>query len=179
MRARRAFLCVAAFVLLLLWVLPARAQDEDIEDGAPPPLKIIPRLERSELDTQSDAKDRTKTSLTLMDGHIASIERLTTSRNFDAAFRELGSFEALMDDSVVYLQRRSVEQGRVLDAFKKLEMGLRAFMPRIETVRRELPLRFDTYIRKLMKGLRDARAKAMDPMFSDSVVRVPANDHQL
>jgi hypothetical protein len=82
-------------------------------------------------------------------------------------------FEALMDDSVTYLAKKDNDSNKVLDALRKLEIGLRTFMPRLETIRRLLPLNCDDYVRKLMKNLRDARAKAVDPMFSDNVVKQP------
>ncbi|HEV7699788.1 MAG TPA: hypothetical protein VGO43_06140, partial [Pyrinomonadaceae bacterium] len=158
------FLVWSALLLVTFYSSQVAAQDDD-EIDAPPPLKIIPKNDSSQLSAESDAKDRTRLSLTLMDSHVATVERLATGHEFDLAIRELGSFEALMDDSVGYLEQKDSSKGRTLDAFKRLEMGLRSFMPRIETVRRLLPLRFDTYVRRLMKGLRDARAKAVDPMF--------------
>jgi len=36
-----------------------------------------------------------------------------------------------------------------------------------------VPLRYEDYIRKLIKVLRDARTKATEPLFSDKVVKTP------
>lgn len=147
------------------------AQD-DPPEIAPPPLKIVSKAERSRLDAKiAELKDRTKLSLELMDLRLDAAEKFAGGQQFEAMFAELGSFQALMDDSLDYLNRRHTgSDKKVLDNFKRIEIGLRAFTPRIETIRRELPLRYDDYVRKLMKFVRDARTKATEPLFSDSVV---------
>lgn len=158
-------------LLLILSFVPTVLGQEDDTDAAPPPVKTVPRPEKDELAAEASLKARTTTSLDLMDEHIAAAEKLSTDHNATAAFKELGMFEALMDDSVTYLSKRDTNSNKTLDALRKLEIGLRGFMPRLETIRRLLPLNCDDYVRKLMKNLREARAKAVDPMFSDNVVR--------
>lgn len=170
----RLTLIIFTFCLsLLVFASPAVAQDDDDADAAPPPVKTVPKPEKDGLAAEATLKDRTKISLEFMDGHIAAAEKLSNSHDATAAFKELGMFEALMDDSVTYLAKKDTNSNKVLDALRKLEIGLRAFMPRLETIRRLLPLNCDDYVRKLMKNLREARAKAVDPMFSESVVREP------
>jgi hypothetical protein len=167
---RNVFLLFLALFLLAFFVPALLAQDDDA-DAAPPPIKALPKPEKDELAGEPSLKDRTKISLELMDGHIAAAERLSDQHDPNGAFKQLGIFEALMDDSVGYLVKNDTNSNKTLDALRKLEIGLRAFMPRLETIRRILPLNCDDYVRKLMKNLRDARAKAVDPMFSDSVVK--------
>ncbi len=139
---------------------------------APPPLKIFSKEERSRLDAKvAVIKERTKLSLELMDLRLDAAEKFAGGRQFEAMFTELGGFQALMDDSLDYLNRRDTgSNGKVLDNFKRIEIGLRGFSPRIETIRRELPLRYDDYVRKLMKYVRAARTRATEPFFGDSVV---------
>lgn len=149
---------------------PLAAQD-DPPDTAPPPLKIISKEERQRLDAKDDIKERTNLALQMMNERLGTAEKYTANKNFDAIFRELGFFHALVDDSVTFLEKRDAKNKKVLDAFKKLEIGLRGFMPRLEAVRRELPLRYEDYVRHLMKFVREARVRSIDPMFGDSVVR--------
>ena len=148
------------------------AQDDPTEI-APPPLKIFSKAERSRLDAKiAELKDRTKLSLELMGLRLDAAEKFAGGQQFEAMFAELGGFQALMDDSLDYLNRRNTgSDKKVLDGFKRIEIGLRGFSPRIETMRRELPIRYDDYVRKLMKFVRDARTKATEPFFSDSVVK--------
>lgn len=161
----------AAISLGLFFAFTAAAQD-DPPDAAPPPIKVIPKEDAVRLATKTDVKDRTKISLELMNQCLAAAERLSTERNFPAMYEEFGHFHALMDDALNYLTVRDTGRGKVLDNFKRLEISLRAMATRIEIIRRELPLRYDPYVRKLMGYLRNVRAKATDSLFGDSVVPV-------
>ena len=144
--------------------------DDKGRDTAPPPVRVLSRSDRERLDTKRDVKDRTKLALEMMSERLTSAEKLMTSEEFDAVFRELGYFHGLMENSVDFLERRDTGSGKVLDNFKRLEMGLRAFLPRLETIRREIPNRYEDYVGIVMKYLRDARSKAFEPMFSDTVL---------
>ena len=159
------------FILHFAFCMAGSAQD-DPPEIAPPPLKIVSKHERTQLDAKAaDLRDRTKLALVLMDLRLDAAEKLAGGRQFEAMFTELGGFQALMDDSLEFLSRWDTgKNGKVFDNYKRIEIGLRAFSPRIETIRRELPLRYDDYVRKLMKFVRDARTKATEPMFGDSVV---------
>ncbi len=149
---------------------------EPLLDVAPPPLAIISKDERSKLDRAPDPKDRIKVAADLMDLRLDLAEKLSTNEEFDAMFRELGGFQALVSNSLEFLDRRNNGNSKVLDAYKKLEIELRQFMPRLESIRRDLPLRYEEYVRKLLRYVREARAAAVDPMFSDTVVPVPRPD---
>ena len=162
--------CLFTFYFLLL-PLSAPAQD-DPQDLAPPPLKIISKDELTRLGAKTDLKDRTKLSLELLNARLFTAEKLTSAQDFDGMFRELGVFHGLMDDALDFLNKRDNGGGKVLDNFKRLEIGLRGMAPRIEIIRRELPLRYDTYVRKLMGYLRAARTKATETFFGDTVVPV-------
>ena len=54
-------------------------------------------------------------------------------------------------------------------SLKRFEIGLRGFAPRIERLRREVPARYELYIRTLGIYVRDARSKALEPMFGNAV----------
>lgn len=174
---------LSSFVFLVIFfALPSvtSGQDDNLE-VAPPPVKLLSKDERSLLDAKAvDLKARTKLALELMDARLDAAEKWAGSRQFDTMFNELGGFHALMDDSLEFLNRRdSGSNGKVLDNFKRLEIGLRAFSPRIEVIRRELPIRYDDYVRRLMKFVRDARTKATEPLFSDTVVPNRKNGENL
>jgi hypothetical protein len=144
-------------------------------DLAPPPLKVIPKADRERLEAKTDIKDRTKLTLELMTERLSTAERLAAAEDFDNMFRELGIFNGLIDNSLEFLNKRDNGKGKVLDNYKRLEIGLRAFMPRLETIRREVPMRYEDYVNTVMKAVRDARSKATEPMFSDSIVPARKN----
>jgi len=165
----RAALLFSLFTIHFSLFTAASAQDDPAEI-APPPVKVISKAERERLNAETDIKDRTKLSLELMAARLTAAEKLGAQREHDAMFRELGGFHGLMDDGLNFLLK-SGRSGKVLDNLKRLEIGLRMSAPRIEVIRRDLPLRYEDYLRKLMKYVREARTKASEPLFSDSVVR--------
>ena len=160
-------------VLLCLFTfsfcLSISAQDDDF---APPPLRTVTKDERVKLSATSDVKNRTKLSLEMMAAHLTAAEQFNTNTDFDGVFRELGGFQGLLDNALEFLSHQNSESGKVLDNYKRLEIGLRTFTPRIETIRRDLPLRYEDYVHKLLFYVRDARSRAVDPLFSDKVVQI-------
>ncbi len=168
--ARYLFLALSLLTFHFSLFTAASAQDEPPE-AAPPPLKLMSKEEIARLGTkQNNIKDRTKLSLELMNLRIVAAEKFNTVRDFENMYRELGIFHALMDDALNYLNKRDAGRGKVLDNFKRLEIGLRRIAPRIAVIRRELPLKYDPYVRKLMASLRSARAEATDSLFDDTVI---------
>ncbi len=134
--------------------------------------KLISRAEKSSLDAEGDISGRTKLSLTLMETRLGSAESFYTQNRFDEMFVELGVFNALIDNTLNFLKKKDGgRNGKVLNSFKRLEINLRRFAPRIELMRRELPAKYEFYVRGLLKSVRAARSQAVEPMFDDSVVR--------
>ena len=143
------------------------AQDQD--DVAPPPIKLLSKSERTQLAEKRDTKERTSLTLQLMESRLHSAEKLRTDENYSLMYAELGGFHGLMDNGLEFLLANSGE-GKKLGALKKFEITLRSFLPRLEALRRDLPLNFDPYIKKLILDIGDAREKAMRPFFSDTVI---------
>jgi hypothetical protein len=140
------------------------------KDAEPPPLKVISKEERELLSKTTKIKDRTKLSLELMDLHLQKAEEFNSTKQYNEMFKEFGKFHALIDNALWFLNRNDTDSGKVLDNFKRLEMGLRTFLPRLELIRRELPLNFEFYVRGLIVNVRDARSKAVDPQFGNTVL---------
>ena len=142
-------------------------------DVAPPPLKFVSKEELVQLDAVKDVKKRTKLALELMDGRLRQAETEHTQEKYDDMFKQLGGFHGLMDNTLAFLDSSDKDSGKVLNNYKRFEIGLREFRPRLETVRRDLPLRYEFYVRNLIRYLREARAKAVEPLFGNSVVPKP------
>lgn len=163
------------FVLLLSVSLATYAQppvDETEEfdpDAAPPPVRVMSDRERTQLDAEQGLKDRTKLALALMSSRLSRAEELNAKSEFAAMYNELGSFHALMDDTLEFLET-APRKDKTLDNLKRFEMTLRSFAPRLGLIRREIPNEYDHYIRSLLRYLRDARSRAIEPLFGNSVV---------
>lgn len=136
----------------------------------PPPVIIVTKIERQKLDALADLKERTKLSLDLMNSHLTAAEKYNTDQDFDTMFRELGGFHGLLDNAMAHLERQNAQNIKVLDNYKRLEIGLRGFSTRLEGIRRDMPIRYEDYVRKLLIHLRDMRTKAAEPFFKDAIV---------
>lgn len=148
----------------------AAAQVDDYANGAPPPIKLMSKSEASQLASRPEVKERTKLALELMSARLTKAEQLNSKGEFTEMYNELGAFHALMDNTLVFLYSNSRGRDKNFDTFKRFEMALRAFAPRLGVIRRELPVEYDPYVRNLIKYVRDARSKAIEPLFSDLVV---------
>jgi len=165
-------LIVLTFFLFFGFIAASMAQEPtDDPDAEPPPLRILSKQEKQLLDAETEVKRHTSVALELMNKRIENAESSNSSGHFDEMYKELGSFHALMDDALHFLTKQETDSGRVLNNFKKLEIGLRAFQPRLETIRRDLSSRYEPYIRTLIKYIHEAREKAIEPMFGNTVVR--------
>ena len=165
--------------LLLLFVSPfsVAAQDEIPPDAAPPPIKQISKAEKAQLDEEPEVKGRTKLSLELMAARVSVAEKYLPQEQFEMVFRELGGFHALVDDALAFLTTTETDKKKVLDNFKRLEMGLRTFTLRLELIRREMPPQREYYIRLLLREMREARAKAVEPLFGNIGIK-PSGEPQ-
>jgi hypothetical protein len=164
-----------ALLVVSLFAAAAIAQppdDEDIEfdpNAAPPPVRAMSSTERTQLDAQQGLKDRTKLALALMSSRLSKAEELNAKNDHTAMYSELGGFHALMDDTLEFLEA-APRKDKTLDNLKRFEMTLRGFAPRLALIRRESPPEYDHYVRVLIKYLRDARSKAIEPLFGNQVV---------
>lgn len=138
---------------------------------APPPIKELTREEKDQLTASSfELKKFTKVSLELMEARMKRAEAADAADDFETMFKELGAFHALIDQSLDLILKRHNSGKKAFSEFKRYELGVRGFIPRLELIRRDLPIKYEYYTRVLIRHLREAREKAIDPMFGDSVV---------
>ncbi len=173
--SNRKLICFRFATLLLLTaycsLLAANAQPEtQFGETAPPPLKILSKTEKSQLDSVTDIKQRTKLSLELIEIRLVKAEGFSAQEQFPEMFTELGGFHALVDNTLDFLSGNNNNSGKVLNNFKRIELSLRKYITRLELIRRDLPIKYELYVRKLVKHIRDARTKAVEPLFDDTVL---------
>ena len=160
------FLIISGYCLLP----NVQAQQEEREEIAPPPLKIISRTEKSRLEAVTDIKERTKLALELMEARLLNAEGYSAKEEYNEMFPELGSFHALVDNTLNFLNSKNTDNGKVLNNFKRIELSLRKYITRLELIRRDLPIKYELYVRTLVKFIREARTKAVEPLFGDTVL---------
>lgn len=163
------FISRAAFFCLLFFTCSAAAQQNDLKE-VPPPIKALSKEEKSALEAQTDVKKRTLLTLELMDARLLKAEDFKTKEEYRRMFDELGGFHALMDNTLDYLKRNNTGSGKVLNNFKRIEINLRKNINRLELIRRDLPTEYEPYVGRLIKLVREARSRAVEPLFGNTVL---------
>ena len=105
-----------------------------------------------------------------MDARLKRAETLDAAENYDEMFVQLGAFHGLMDNTLEFLNKSDKDSNKVITNFKRLEIGLRSFNPRLQMIHYDLPIRYEHYVRNLIRYLRTARARAIEPLFDNTVV---------
>ncbi|MGH9949010.1 MAG: hypothetical protein ACRD6X_17705 [Pyrinomonadaceae bacterium] len=161
----------AALLVLICAILvsPSFAQEQDVipPDAAPPPIKALSKIEKDSLMAAKNVKDRTRLTLELMDARLKVAEAYLTQEQLEMVFRELGGFHALVINVLDYLSSSDTDNKKVISNFKRFEIGLRGFTRRLELIRREMPPQREYYVRLLLREMRAARAKAVEPLFGE------------
>lgn len=145
-------------------------QDEQPADMVPPPLKKLSNEEKERLEAEQNVKKRTQLAIDLMEARLKTAATQKDESDYRGALDTLGGFQALLENTLDFLTKNDVRSGRVQNNFKRFELALRAQAPRLELIRRELPLNYGYHVQKLIRAVRDARAKAVEPLFSNTVV---------
>ena len=172
LKSSRAAGALFALACLLLACGAARAQDTGPkEDGAPPPMRYVPETLRAQLSGERDLKKRTRLSLELADAQITRADEHTAAERFEAATRELGIYEAIIRDAVTFVQKSGPVDNKRRDQYKRIELALRAHVPRIEAIRRSLPAANAVYAKATLDYIRGLRTEALNAFYDDTVLR--------
>jgi len=167
-------------LLLLLFILvPAVNAQEALPQPsptpltAPPPIKIISKEERLQLDQAADSKARIRVTIDLSAARLTRAEQLTKQAQYDDAAGEVGSYEALIQDALDYISQMKRDSNKTRDICKRLELALRSHGPRLTTMRRETPLEYAVWIKKVEEFARSARTEVLNRFYGHTVVREP------
>ncbi len=145
--------------------------DED-ELPLPPPPKVLSKEEKIEVDAAIGVKERTQLCVKLAEAHLLKAEQLTEASQFDEVLSQIGGYQAIIDNTVNFLQQKSVsENSRVRDNFRRLETMIRLQIPRLEMIRRTTPALYSVHVKNALDFARDARTTALESFYSDTVLR--------
>lgn len=174
---QRALILSTTVFLLAFVCLPSvcaqsqQPQPQPTPLTAPPPLKLITKEERQQLDQTKDQKDRLKLTMELAVGHLTRAEQLTMQTDFEKAQEEVGMYHALIENSLEVLGALKRDSGKTRDLYKRLELALRAHGPRLTAMRRVTPLEFAVWIKKVEDFARDGRTEALNSFYGHTVLR--------
>lgn len=153
----------------------AVAQDDDfrLPGPVPAPIRFVPGDQRSRLGSETDIKKRAKLFLEFAEARLNLAETLTTQKDFTGAAIELGNYQGLVHESIVFLQAQP-NSGKTRDLFKNLELALRTYCPRLEGIRRGTPLSYGSDVKDVLRFTEDSRDVSLNSFFGDTVLREPS-----
>ena len=140
---------------------------------APPPIKAISRIERTQIEQAADPKRRVRLTIDLSTIHLGLAEKYTAQTNFEAASVEIGVYHALMESALSFLNSLKRDSNKTRDLYKRLEMALRGDGPRLTAMRRTTPLDFAVWIKQVEDFAREGRTEALNSFYGHTVVREP------
>ena len=142
------------------------------EQTAPPPLKIVTRQDRMQIDGEKDdSKGRVRVTLDLAEAHLASAELETSHLNYDEAAAEAGKYSALIDDLFIFLRTLKQDSNKTRDLYKRIELALRAHGPRLSIMRRTTPSAYAIWIKETEDFARQGRTAALNSFYGHTVFR--------
>jgi hypothetical protein len=176
--ARRAALLFAALAFVALATGSAAAQTDAnaqrADDPAAPPLRYVPDDVRRQLDAEAhDVKARTKLSLQFAEDRLTRAAAAIDADRFEEATNELGIYEAIVADTIHFVQASGRTGNKLRDTFKRIDLALRAQVPRIETLRRGLPAAHAVYAKATIEFVRVQRDQALSAFYDDTVIPEP------
>lgn len=151
----------------------AAAQTVGQADEGAPPKKYIPAEMRAQLGSAKNMKERVKLAILLAEERLRLAVEHTQAERFVRAGAELGVYQALMDDAILFVKRNGEDNDKTRDTFKRLELALRSHVPRIESLRRVTPSEEAVYVKDCIEFVRVARSRALDSFFDDDVIDLP------
>ena len=174
--------CLGFLLVVFVYVPVASAQEPEplatpvpspTPLPAPPPIMIISKEERAQIDAAGDSKARIRVTIELAGFRLTRAEQLTKQSVYDGASTEVGSYQALIEDSLSFIGGMKRDSNKTRDLCKRLELALRGHGPRLTTMRRETPLEYAVWIKKVEEFARAARTEVLNTFYGHTVVREP------
>jgi len=156
----------------------AAAQDPQLPRlPAPPPMHLVSKTDRSQLDDSRDPKARLRATITLSEEHLTRAEKLTEEKKFDEALAELGSYLGLVGDLRDYFAKLDATKNSTRDLYRHFEWQVRPHIPRLAIIQRTTPAAYVHNIKDAEEFIKDTRSEALDSFYGHSVLREPAPEN--
>ena len=163
-------LMIVVLVIAGVSVENSHAQDEDLPAGVvAPPISVLSEKEKESLEEEKSLKKRTKLALNLMDRRLVKSAVSADDAEYQESLDQLGFFRAIMDSTLVNLEENDYRKN-ILGNYKRFEIALRGFIPRLENVRRALPASHSYHVSQLIESVRNARQIAIESFYGDTVI---------
>lgn len=137
----------------------------------PPPMRVVAREDKSQLTTTRDAKARVKLTIELADARLAHMEALTSRKEFEKASEVLGTYLGLIEDAMLFIGGMPREKNSTRDHYRRLDIALRAQIPRLAVMRRDTPSDYAIHLKTAEEYARDTRTEALESFYGHTVLR--------
>jgi len=169
LRQRSALLIQATIACALTTV--AAQQPRLPQIPAPPPMLIVTRSDRSELQNAREPKARLHATFTLAEDHLRRAESATDQKKFEEASSELGRYLGLIDDLLAFIATLSRDKGSTRDLYRHFEISVRSHIPRLAVMRRSTPVEYALHLKNAEEYIKEARSEALDSFYGQTVLR--------
>lgn len=137
----------------------------------PPPMRFVARDDRSQLLTSKDAKARVKLTIELAEARLTQMEGLTLHKEFEKASEVLGTYLGLIEDAMRFIGGMPREKNSTRDLYRRLDIALRAQIPRLAVMRRDTPSDYAIHLKTAEEFARNTRTEALESFYGHTVLR--------
>lgn len=135
-------------------------------------MRFVARADRSQLTTTTrDAKARVKLTIELADARLGHIESLTSQKDFEKASEALGTYLGLIEDVMRFIGGMPREKTSTRDLYRRLDIALRAQIPRLAVMRRDTPSDYAIHLKTAEEFARNTRTEALESFYGNTVLR--------
>jgi hypothetical protein len=103
------------------------------------------------------------------------MEQLTSEKSFPEASEVLGNYLGLIEDAMHFVATMTRDKNSTRDLYRKLDIALRAQIPRLAVMRRETPADYSIHLKTAEEFVRSTRSDALDSFYGHTVLREPPN----
>lgn len=137
----------------------------------PPPMRFVARDDRSRLTTTKDAKARMRLTIELAEARLVHMEALTSHKEFEKASEVLGTYLGLIEDAMRFIGGMPREKNSTRDLYRRLDIALRAQIPRLAVMRRDTPSDYAIHLKTAEEFARNTRTEALESFYGHTVLR--------
>ena len=177
MRIRLAHISSVLLFMAAIFILPnsGYAQPALPQLSSPPPMRFVLAGDRNQLTATKDPKARIRLTIELTEAQLTKMEQLTAQKSFPEASEALGNYLGLIEDVMHFVGSMTQDKTGTRDLYRKLDIALRAQIPRLAVMRRETPADYSIHLKTAEEFVRNTRSNALDSFYGHTVLREPPN----
>lgn len=142
-------------------------------------MRFLVAADRDQLTATKDPKARIRLTIELTAAQLTKMEQLTAQKSFPEASEALGNYLGLIEDGMHFVGSMTQDKNSTRDLYRRLDIALRAQIPRLAVMRRETPADYSIHLKAAEEFVRSTRSDALDSFYGHTVLREPPNDAQI